>query len=319
MTNIGNKVKMQVANSRFEDVSLTNKNRIVDLLEKHKDQIKKALPSNQDVNRIIRIITTALSRNADLLKCDPVTILACAIESAQLGLVVDSFLGEAFFVPFYSSKRQRYEAQLIIGYKGYKQLAYRSGMIKKLYADVVREGDHFEYEYGSNEKLLHIPEKNIKAPIVGAYAYAITKDDGIHFVYLSKEEIEIYRAKSKSGENRDNVWTLNYEAMAKKTAIRRLATFLPLSPLLERATAIENLYDEGISPELDKEYELEEINFEEVKEEKNEPQKEKAKNPKKKEIKNDTEKPEAINIEPAEPTFSNPSNDIINEIFGDEQ
>ena len=255
MNSIQNRIQSQVQNSQLKEAE-NKKKTIIELLEKHKEQIKKALPNPENVDRIIRIIQTALSKNESLTKCNPVTILACAIESAQLGLTVDNILGECFFVPFWNNKKKQYEAQLIVGYKGYMKLAYRSGEINKIFAEIVREGDEFSYQYGTDEYLKHIPKKNLKSNMLYVYAYATTNTGATFFVVLSKEEVEYYRSKSKSGDSELSAWSTDYEAMAKKTAIRRLSKFLPLSPELKRVSQIENLYEEGISPELEKEYHL---------------------------------------------------------------
>jgi recombinational DNA repair protein RecT len=118
------------------------------------------------------------------------------------------------------------QCTLIIDWKGLAELAMRSGIIAKLHADIVCENDVFEYDLG--EVVRHTV--NWKAPrgaMYAAYALAVTKDGAKFCAVLTKEEIDGIRGRSRSGNN--GPWVTDYNEMAKKTAFRRLAKWLPLS------------------------------------------------------------------------------------------
>lgn len=266
MANIKKRMQDQIVTSELNQELTSSKKDILKILEDNKEQIKRALPTNIPVDRVIRIVMTAISKDSKLASCHPVSILGCAIQSAQLGLVPDSILGQCYFVPFYNSKKMRYEAQLIIGYRGYNDLIYRSGMVKSIFAMDVREGDIFEYEYGSNQYLRHIPASRNSASvtfdeITHAYAYIYTVNGGFIFKVLDKSELIIARSYSKTREE-ISVWNTRPNIMAMKTAIRQLIKFAPLSTELRAVDMLESMYE---SPEGQKWDDIVDIELEDVK------------------------------------------------------
>lgn len=243
--NINNRIQQQVTSSRLAE-EVNNKKIIIDTLQRYKEELKKALPNNIPIERVIRIITTALSMDNLLLKCTPISILGCAIKSAQLGLFPDSVLGQCYFVPFYNNHKKAYEAQLIVGYRGFIDLMYRSGLVKSVFANYVIEGDVFEYEYGTNQRIKHIPSKRESRPtfdnLTHSYAYVETISGGLIFVVVSKPEIILARSYSKS-KSEFSAWNTNFETMAMKTALRRIAKFVPVSTELRIADMLESMYE----------------------------------------------------------------------------
>jgi recombination protein RecT len=110
---------------------------------------------------------------------------------------------------------------------GLLRRARRSGKIKWIGADVVREGEEFSYfvdERGPHFR--HVPGNNFMAPIVSAYAAATTTDDGFVVTVLPRDELEKIRKKSRATRE-DAPWKEWPEQMMKKTAVRRLSRYLP--------------------------------------------------------------------------------------------
>jgi len=171
--------------------------------------------------RMVSWSLTAIRRQPQLAKCDPMSLLGAVIQSAQLGLDPSGVTGEAYLVPFKS------EVTLIPGYRGLIALARRSGKVSEIMGNVVREGDEFDYEYGLNSKLRHKPV-NPDGEITHIYAYAKMSDGASQFVVLTKGEVDKVRDQSRASRN--GPWVQHYEAMAVKTAVRRLAKWLPLKP-----------------------------------------------------------------------------------------
>lgn len=205
---------------------------IAQLLEKLKPQIARALPKHMSAERITRIALTTLRTNPGLQRCNPESFLGAVMLSAQLGLEPGP-LGQAYLVPYGS------EVTFIIGYKGIIELARRSGQIKSIEARTVYENDAFEYAFGLEPQLRHVPAAGERGNPVCWYGIAHFKDGGYYFEVLSQADVERYRARSKAKDS--GPWKTDYDAMAKKTVIRRMAPYLPLS--IEAASAV--AADEG--------------------------------------------------------------------------
>lgn len=216
------------------------------LLEKSKGQIAAALPKHLNAERIVRVTMTSVQRNPDLLDCDPITLVGAVIQSSQLGLEPDGILGHAYLVPFKNTKKGRMEVQFIPGYKGLIDLARRSGQVNRISAHIVYEGDIFKMEFGTSEVLEHIPvPPSQRGERKGAYAVAVLKDGSTHFEWLWEEEIQ--KVKNQSKASKFGPWQTHEDEMIRKTAIRRLVKYLPLSVELAKAAAVDELADEGIS------------------------------------------------------------------------
>ncbi len=140
----------------------------------------------------------------------------------------------------------RGEGFVIIGYRGMIDLARRSGQIASLSARVVREGDEFSFEFGLDEKLIHRPGENEDAPVTHVYAVARLKDGGTQFEVMTRKQIELVRSLSKAGNN--GPWVTHWEEMAKKTAIRRLFKYLPVSIEIQRAVSMDEKEPLTIDP-----------------------------------------------------------------------
>ncbi|SUB64025.1 P33 [Plesiomonas shigelloides] len=204
-----------------------------------KSQIAAALPRHMAPERMIRIITTEIRKTPKLATCDVQSFIGAVVQCSQLGLEPGGGLGHAYLLPFGNGKAEsgKPNVQLIIGYRGMIDLARRSGQIVSISSRIVREGDQFHYEYGLNETLKHVPGDNESAPITHVYAVAKLKDGGTQFEVMSFNEIEKIRGQSKAGN--DGPWIKHWEEMAKKTVIRRLFKYLPVSIEMQRAVILD--------------------------------------------------------------------------------
>ena len=192
-------------------------------LEKYKKQIQLALPSNMDAGRMKRIVMTELSKNERLQECSITSVCAAVIQCAQLGLEPGELLGHAYLIPY------KKECQFQLGYRGMIELARRSGEIISICAQVVMENDLFEFEFGIHDDLRHVPAKTNRGDIVAAYAVAKLKGGGYQFDVMWRDEVDSIRDLSKSAKMDFSPWHTNYAEMAKKTVIRRIFKYLPIS------------------------------------------------------------------------------------------
>lgn len=225
----------------------------VALVEKLKPQLALALPKHMTADRMARIVLTDMRRVPKLMECTAPSLAGAIMAAAQLGLEPGNGLGHAYLLPF--DKRAKVggqwqtvatECQLIIGYRGMIDLARRSGQIVSLSARVVHERDHFSYRYGIDETIEHVPHAGENpGPLTFVYAVAKLKDGGVQFEVMSRAEIESIRAKSKAGQS--GPWVDHFEEMAKKTAIRRLFKYLPVSVEMARAVTMDEQADAGVA------------------------------------------------------------------------
>lgn len=212
-------------------------------LEKLKPQMSLALPRHLTPERLLRVTMTAVQGNPSLLDCDRTSLFASVLTCAQLGLEPDGVLGQAYLVPF------KGKVQFIPGYRGLITLARNSGEVSSIQAHEVCQNDTFDYAYGLEETLYHKPAEGERGEVTHFYAYAKFKDGGHVFVVLTRTEVESVRDNSegfkafKAGRIRSNPWDSHFVPMGCKTAIRRLAKWLPLT--VQRAATIEDAYERG--------------------------------------------------------------------------
>ncbi|WP_081687045.1 recombination protein RecT [Chitinilyticum litopenaei] len=222
-----------------------------------KTQLALALPKHMNSERMARIALTEIRKVPKLAECNQASFMGAIMVCAQLGLEPGSALGHAYILPF--DKRQRVggqwttvdtEAQLIIGYRGMIDLARRSGQILSLEARAVFSRDKFEVRFGLDSTLIHEPdwETADRGELRFVYAVAKLKDGGVQFEVMSRADVEKIRAQSKAKDN--GPWVTHFEEMAKKTVIRRLFKYLPVSIELQTAVGIDERADEGIGQDL---------------------------------------------------------------------
>lgn len=234
------------------------KNQIRDLMEKNKGEMMKLVPRHLNPERMLKTAQQAATTTPALLDCYVPTFIGAVIQLAQLGLEPNTILGHAYLLPFNNRKADRKDVQVIIGYKGLIELARRSGMVLSFAAHAVYERDTFEFEYGLDEKLRHIPAFGDRGNITHFYAVAKLKDGGHAFEVMTKSDVEKIR---DSGQGKFNqVWKDHFEQMGRKTVVRRLAKFLPLSIEFSTAVELDNRAeggtDQGLESVLDGDYNL---------------------------------------------------------------
>lgn len=209
-------------------------------------QMALAMPKSMTPDRLTRIVMTECRKTPALLKCAPESFYGVVLQCAALGLEPGSALGHCYLLPFGNGKDKqgRPNAQLIIGYRGMIDLARRSGQIVSLQAYCVHEQDTFNYKLGLDPDIEHIPASVAdRGKVTHVYAVAKLKGGGVQFEVMSRAEIEKVRTSSKAGNS--GPWSSHREEMAKKTVIRRLFKYLPVSIEAVRAVEIDEKTDRG--------------------------------------------------------------------------
>lgn len=212
-------------------------------------EIAKALPSVITPERFTRIVLSAISVNPKLAECTPKSFLGAMMTSAQLGLEVNTPLGQAYVLPYMNHGVM--EAQFQLGYKGLIDLAYRSGEVEVIQAHVVYANDEFTCEYGLEPKLTHKPADHDRGEPTKVYAVFKTKSGGFGFEVMSMDDVRRHAAKySKAYGSNYSPWKTNFEEMAKKTVLKRVLKYAPLKSDFVRQVVQDDTVKHGISEDM---------------------------------------------------------------------
>lgn len=231
---------------------MTNKNTLVKKGNTFSNYITSAgvkqkineMVGGRDGQRFITAIISAVSTNPALSECDQGTILSAALLGESLKLSPSPQLGQYYMVPFNDRKRNRKVAQFLIGYKGYIQLAVRSGFYKKINVLSIKEGELIRYDPLEEEievDLIDDEEQRDATETIGYYAMFEYTNGFKKSLYWSKKKMEIHADKYskafsidafhkiKNGEiaNSDmwrysSFWYKDFDGMAYKTMLRQL-------------------------------------------------------------------------------------------------
>jgi recombination protein RecT len=220
-------------------------------LKQMEGEIAKALPSVITPERFTRMVLSAISSNPKLKECTPQSFLGAMMTAAQLGVEPNTELRQAWLIAFKNNKKGVYECQFQLGYKGLIDLAYRSGQVSIIQAQAVYSNDVFEYEYGLEPKLKHIPAKAERGEVVYYYAMFRTKDGGYGFEVMSVADIRAHAQKySQAFNSSSSPWTSNFDEMAKKTVLKRVLKLAPLKSEFARGISQDGGVKTEISPDM---------------------------------------------------------------------
>ena len=191
-----------------------------------KDQINKVV-GGKDGQRFITAIISAVNTNHALQECSNASIVSAALLGESLKLSPSPQLGQYYMVPF-NDKNKGKVAQFQLGYKGYIQLALRSGQYKKLNVLAIKEGELIRYDPLDEEievKLIEDEVEREKAPTIGYYAMFEYLNGFRKTMYWSREKMESHAQKYSKGyaaKKGYTFWEKDFDAMAYKTMLRQL-------------------------------------------------------------------------------------------------
>ena len=232
-----------LAKTKKNAVNANRPNTIQDYIKVMSGEIAKALPSVMTPERFTRIALSAVSNTPKLGNCTPQSFLGAMMNAAQLGLEPNTPLGQAYLIP-YGNK-----CQFQIGYKGLLDLAYRSGEVKMIDAQVVYENDEFDYELGLDPKLKHVPAKSNRGKPICFYAVIKLNTGGFNFQVMSIEDVREH-AKKYSKSYSSGPWQTNFEEMAKKTVLKKALKDAPLKTEFVRAVSEDETIKTSVSNDM---------------------------------------------------------------------
>lgn len=247
-TNVKNALAEKAAGATAP-AKLTKSMSIADMIKAMEPEIKKALPSVMTPERFSRLALSTLNKTPQLAECRPQTFLSAMLEAAQLGLEPNTPLGEAYLIPF--KNHGKMECQFQIGYKGFKDLFYRNGNAQTLDAHCVYENDEFEYEFGLEPKLKHKPALKERGAMTAVYALWKTQNGGFGFEVMSWEDVNAHAKKfSQAYSSSFSPWKTNFEEMAKKTVIKKVLKYAPISSDIMRLVSNDETVKSGIDVDM---------------------------------------------------------------------
>ncbi len=227
------------------------KKTLQDVIKQMETEIKKALPSVITPERFTRIVLSAVSTNPKLAETTPASFLGAMMTAAQLGMEPNTPLGQAYLIPYMNNNKGVLECQFQLGYKGLIDLAYRSGEVSVIQAQVVYDNDDFTFSFGLEPELKHIPAKANRGEPTHVYAIFRTKDGGYGFEVMSIDDIRSHAQKySQAFRKGFGPWKDNFEEMAKKTVLKRVLKYAPLKSDFVRGMAADETIKSEISEDM---------------------------------------------------------------------
>lgn len=210
------------------------------LLDRYKNTIIQKMPRGVNSERLFNIARGAILGNPKILECEPAGVLLAVNQILQLGLEPNGPTGQAYIIPRWNSRAHRHEATILISFKGMIDLALRSDSCLDIEAQVVYENDKFSFvRTQDGPKLTHEPSFD-DDPGVMKLVYAIAWRQSSpnaavvpHIEILPAREVlgikSRFMATDRNGKP-VGPWVTDEAEMWRKTAVRRLAKYLQLTP-----------------------------------------------------------------------------------------
>ncbi len=219
-------------------------------IRRMEEQFSMAMPKGIEAHRLIRDAQTLVRQTPKLALCNGQTLLGGLMTFAQLGLR-PGVLGHGWLLPFWDRQGSEYKAQIVIGYRGYIDLGYRSGEIARLAARTVFANDEFRVDFGTQDELIHRPVMTERGDPIAYYAVGKVKGGDPMFVLKSHPDMEAWRDRYAMAQRNGKIipgtpWADHFEGMAHKTMLRQLYKWLPQSTDLAAAMSV----DEGFRADL---------------------------------------------------------------------
>lgn len=191
-----------------------------------KNQINQVI-GGKDGTKFISAVVSAVNNNPALQECTNQSILSAALLGQSLNLSPSPQLGQYYMVPF-NDKNKGKVAQFQLGYKGYIQLAIRSGQYKKLNVLAIKEGELIRFDPLNEEievKLIEDEEVREQAATIGYYAMFEYTNGFKKAMYWSRKKMEAHALKYSKGYQAKKgytFWEKDFDGMAYKTMLRQL-------------------------------------------------------------------------------------------------
>lgn len=207
--------------------------------------VANAISDKAKASRFVTSLITLCSMNPDLQECDRATLVSAALNAETLGLPLNNQMGFGYVLPYKDKKNNRTVAQFQVGWRGIIQLMIRSGQMKKIHVIEVRAGELIKFNPILNDfefRYLESEEERAKAPVIGYYCFFETTNGYVQELYWTKEKMELHAKTYSPGYAADlkkntqfTFWAKDFDGMAKKTMLKQISKFAPMSVDLVKA------------------------------------------------------------------------------------
>jgi phage RecT family recombinase len=220
----------------------------MEALLRYEGEFTDVLPRHMDVGKFFAAVRNVLP---DVRHCTPASVLQSLLTCARFGLLPD---GHHAVI-----KAEGKIAVFLPTYHGYIDLMYRSGRVDSVHVGMIHEGDEWSYEPSAaapddffHRPAVHLPKAE-RGPVILAYAFCRIKGGGrSQVIVLSREDAEEIRdeystayQRAEANGRRDSFWHKDFLAMWLKTAIRRMAKYVPTSVEVRALVAVEDAAEDG--------------------------------------------------------------------------
>ncbi len=229
------------------------------LMNQNMKSLKNFLGNEKNALRFLSSVTHSIQTNPRLLECSQQSLLGAFMECASLGMYPSNHSGDCYIIPYkdYSAGMQ---AQFQMGYRGFKTLAYRAGMLR-IGSEIVYKNDKFKQYKGTDPRIEHEPAEGDRGEATGAYAWAEISKGNTVFSVMTKNQIMDIASTSPSVKadvkynTHKSIWDEKSKKdpekwMWKKTCIKQMGKLLPTSdPIItdqiNRAIYLDNVSERG--------------------------------------------------------------------------
>jgi len=228
----------------MSETSLVTVDSFRQVLLSKKAALNNFLGSEKNALRFMSAVAHCIQTTPKLLDCTRESLMGAFMTAASLNLYPGGNGGDCYILPYRSKAGT--QAQFQIGYRGFKTLAYRSGILR-CGTEVVYANDKFSQELGTIQKLIHIPATGERGDAIGAYAWSEVTQGNIVFKYMTRDQVMEIKKTSKSKDSQYSPWNANdpEKWMWQKTSFKQLAKLLPTSDDLDRAVHLDNVSERG--------------------------------------------------------------------------
>lgn len=218
----------------------------------YQKMINNTLKDPARARQFVAAITSAVAINPMLQECDPATILSGALLGESLNLSPSPQLGHYYLVPFNNTKKGCKDAQFQLGYKGYVQLALRSGYYKRINVLDVKAGELVRWNPLTEEIQLDLMTDELERETAQTIGYVASFEYLNGFtktIYWSREKMESHAIKYSKGyaaKKGYTFWEKDFDAMAFKTMLRQLISKWGIMSIdLQKAFEADTAAEEG--------------------------------------------------------------------------
>jgi len=204
--------------------------------------IAEIMPAGFKAERVLRI-AVGLCKTSDKLAKEPMKTLACVAKCLEMGLEPSTTTGHAYIIPYGATPT------VVIGYKGMVHLAYKSGYVATINANIAyhkeHEGGNFKVCAGTENTIIHNPlPPNMRGEAISYYAVASLKDGGNVIKNIWKEDMDVIEKNAKKSKT-SGPWVDHPNEMRLKSCVRRLAKLLPQGAGMAAAVDLDERAERG--------------------------------------------------------------------------